>query len=65
MFELFWNQHSVGQDDITWGVAYRIPEAKIAETKAYLDHREKNGYETHFLDVYQPGSNIPVVEKVS
>ncbi|KAG0216622.1 putative potassium antiporter CHAC-1 [Mortierella sp. GBAus27b] len=57
------DQHSVDQDDITWGVAYRIPEAKIAETKAYLDHREKNGYETHFLDVYQPGSSIPVVEK--
>lgn len=37
----------------------------MAETKAYLDHREKNGYETHFLDVYQPGSDVPIVEKVN
>lgn len=57
-------KHSSDQDDITWGVAYKIPESKVAETKAYLDHREKNGYETHFLDVFQPGSHIPVVEKV-
>ncbi|KAF9427594.1 Cation transport regulator-like protein 2 [Podila epigama] len=57
------DQHSSDQDDITWGVAYKIPESKVAETKAYLDHREKNGYETHFLDVYQPGSDIPIVEK--
>jgi cation transport regulator ChaC len=59
------SQHAIDQDDITWGVAYRIPESKVAETKAYLDHREKNGYETHFLDVYQAGSDVPVVEKVS
>ncbi|KAF9180382.1 Cation transport regulator-like protein 2 [Haplosporangium sp. Z 767] len=57
------DQHSSDQDDITWGVAYKIPESKVAETKAYLDHREKNGYETHFLDVFQPDSDIPVVEK--
>ncbi|KAF9311741.1 hypothetical protein BG003_007058 [Podila horticola] len=57
------DQHSTDQDDITWGVAYKIPESKVAETKAYLDHREKNGYETHFLDVYQPGSDVPIVEK--
>ncbi|KAG0347495.1 hypothetical protein BG004_007642 [Podila humilis] len=57
------DEHAPDQDDTTWGVAYKIPESKVAETKAYLDHREKNGYETHFLDVYQPGSDIPVVEK--
>ncbi|KAF9913974.1 Cation transport regulator-like protein 2 [Lobosporangium transversale] len=57
------DKHSTDQDDITWGVAYKIPLSKVAETKAYLDHREKNGYETHFLDVFQPGSDIPVVEK--
>ncbi|KAG0090600.1 Cation transport regulator-like protein 2 [Podila epicladia] len=57
------DQHSTDQDDITWGVAYKIPESKVAETKAYLDHREKNGYETHFLDIYQPGSDVPIVEK--
>ncbi|KAG0199132.1 Cation transport regulator-like protein 2 [Mortierella sp. GBA30] len=57
------DQHSSDQDDITWGVAYKIPESKVAETKAYLDHREKNGYETHFLDIYQSGNETPIVEK--
>ncbi|KAG0206372.1 Cation transport regulator-like protein 2 [Mortierella sp. NVP41] len=57
------DMHSSDQDDVTWGVAYKIPESKVAETKAYLDHREKNGYETHFLNVFQPGTDIPVVEK--
>ncbi|KAF9105747.1 hypothetical protein BGX27_009484 [Mortierella sp. AM989] len=57
-----YDQHSSDQDDITWGVAYKIPESKVAMTKAYLDHREKNGYETQYLDVFQPGSDIPVVE---
>ncbi|KAF9992868.1 Cation transport regulator-like protein 2 [Entomortierella chlamydospora] len=57
------DQHSSDQDDITWGVAYKIPESKVAETKAYLDHREKNGYETQYLDVFQPHSDTPVVEK--
>ncbi|KAF9429564.1 Cation transport regulator-like protein 2 [Entomortierella beljakovae] len=57
------DQHSSDEDDITWGVAYKIPESKVAETKVYLDHREKNGYETQYLDIYQPGNDIPVVEK--
>ncbi|KAF8926900.1 Cation transport regulator-like protein 2, partial [Dissophora ornata] len=57
------DQHSSDQDDITWGVAYKIPKSKVAETKAYLDHREKNGYETHYLDVFQSGSDIPAVQK--
>ncbi|KAG0228460.1 Cation transport regulator-like protein 2 [Actinomortierella wolfii] len=57
------DEHHSEADGITWGVAYKIPEHKVAETRAYLDHREKNGYETHFVDVYQPGKNTPVVEK--
>ncbi|KAF8979279.1 hypothetical protein BGZ46_005630 [Entomortierella lignicola] len=57
------DMHSADADDITWGIAYRIPKSKVEETRAYLDHREKNGYETHFLDVYQPGVDHPVVEK--
>ncbi|KAF9577862.1 hypothetical protein BGW38_006662, partial [Lunasporangiospora selenospora] len=55
--------HSQDQSDITWGVAYKIPESKVEETKAYLDHREKNGYETHYVDVYHSDSDKPVVEK--
>ena len=30
--------------DRVWGVAYRIPVAKIAEVRDYLDLREINGY---------------------
>ncbi|KAF9157380.1 Cation transport regulator-like protein 2 [Actinomortierella ambigua] len=57
------DEHHSEADGITWGVAYKIPHHKVAETRAYLDHREKNGYETHFVDIYQPGSDMPVVEK--
>ncbi|KAF9976103.1 Cation transport regulator-like protein 2 [Actinomortierella ambigua] len=61
-FELDDEHHSEA-DGITWGVAYKIPQHKVAETRAYLDHREKNGYETHYVDIYQPGEDKPVVEK--
>ena len=30
-----------GHDDVTWGVAFKIPSSDAEATRAYLDHREK------------------------
>ncbi|KAI9188014.1 hypothetical protein H9P43_002405 [Blastocladiella emersonii ATCC 22665] len=40
-------------DSVTWGVAYRIPDDKVDEVKAHLDHREKDGYTVHEVDVFR------------
>ncbi|KAI8091600.1 ChaC-like protein-domain-containing protein [Thamnidium elegans] len=37
----FWQE---GHDKVTWGVAFKIPTDDVEATRAYLDHREKNGY---------------------
>ncbi|CEG72593.1 hypothetical protein RMATCC62417_08126 [Rhizopus microsporus] len=41
-----------GHDKVTWGVAFKIPSDDVEATRAYLDHREKNGYTVHTVDVY-------------
>ncbi|EPB91291.1 hypothetical protein HMPREF1544_01807 [Mucor circinelloides 1006PhL] len=37
---------------VTWGVAFKIPSDDVEATRAYLDHREKNGYTVHTVDVF-------------
>jgi glutathione-specific gamma-glutamylcyclotransferase len=37
---------------LTSGVVYRIEESYAEEVKAYLDHREINGYSVHHMPVY-------------
>jgi glutathione-specific gamma-glutamylcyclotransferase len=45
---------------------YRIEKAYVDEVKAYLDHREINGYSVHYLPVYASEKDlIPVVEKAT
>ncbi|WOO82733.1 Putative glutathione-specific gamma-glutamylcyclotransferase 2 [Vanrija pseudolonga] len=39
-------------EDLVWGVAYRIDPAKEEEVRAYLEYREKNGYTSHDVPVY-------------
>jgi cation transport protein ChaC len=39
--------HPSSDDDITWGVAYRIIPEKVDYVKEYLDIREQNGYSVH------------------
>jgi cation transport regulator ChaC len=46
------------------GVVYHIEKSHAAEVKAYLDHREINGYSIHYVPVYaHPNDSKPVVEK--
>ncbi|KAL1933402.1 hypothetical protein VTP01DRAFT_7492 [Rhizomucor pusillus] len=46
-----------GHDDVTWGVAFKIPSDDVEATRAYLDHREKNGYTVHTVDVFSTKSD--------
>ncbi|WVR04187.1 hypothetical protein IAU60_001187 [Kwoniella sp. DSM 27419] len=39
-------------EDYVWGVAYRIDPDKEDEVRAYMEHREKNGYTRHDYPVY-------------
>ncbi|ANB15539.1 Gcg1p [Sugiyamaella lignohabitans] len=61
----FWltlnDPHPSSNDDITWGVAYRIKKENIKFVKEYLDHREKNGY-TEATVVFQI-SKVGIVDE--
>jgi cation transport regulator ChaC len=67
------DEHDSPEDEVTWGtspeitdpgVVYRIDKAHAAEVKAYLDHREMNGYSIHHVPVYSSaGVTKPVVER--
>ncbi|KAI9310524.1 ChaC-like protein [Dichotomocladium elegans] len=51
-----------GHDDVTWGVAFKIPSDDAEATRAYLDHREKNGYSVHTVDVFgAENDTVPLV----
>ncbi|KAH9992497.1 ChaC-like protein [Russula compacta] len=39
-------------EDIVWGIAFTIDPAHAREVRAYLDHREKDGYTLERVDVY-------------
>ncbi|CAO3683199.1 unnamed protein product [Umbelopsis ramanniana] len=53
--------HDHKDDDVCWGVAFKIPGTDVETTRAYLDHREKNGYTVHTVDVYRPNEEQPAV----
>ncbi|CAO3676289.1 unnamed protein product [Umbelopsis vinacea] len=53
--------HEHKDDDVCWGVAFKIPGTDVITTRAYLDHREKNGYTVHTVDVYRPNEEEPAV----
>ncbi|CAG8655497.1 1740_t:CDS:2, partial [Paraglomus brasilianum] len=59
-WKLLEDYHQNNEDDITWGVAYRIPSNKTAEVKEYLGCRER-GYSIQLVDVYQKGRTEPII----
>jgi cation transport protein ChaC len=62
--------HEHWEEDICWGMVYKIAEEDIAEVRDHLDFREKDGYQTFTTHVFHPegpvdplsGSLQPVVE---
>jgi cation transport regulator ChaC len=34
-------QHVQSEDQVTWGVAYKVPDADIERVRKHLDYREK------------------------
>jgi glutathione-specific gamma-glutamylcyclotransferase len=51
-----------------WGLLYEIDPLKEVEVKAYLDHREKDGYEEEKVQVWQlneKGEEISIETEVS
>ena len=57
---------TLADGDNVWGVAYRIDPAHAEEVRAYLDHREKDGYSIQQVDVcnMRDGQEVVVAEKV-
>ncbi|KAG8982653.1 hypothetical protein FRB90_006642, partial [Tulasnella sp. 427] len=45
-------ERSVSRRDVVWGVAWTIDPQYAVEVKAYLDHREKEGYNEESIDVW-------------
>ncbi|KAJ1554218.1 Cation transport regulator-like protein 2 [Nowakowskiella sp. JEL0078] len=42
------------KDSICWGIAIKIPDSELEKVKAHLDFREKNGYTTYTVDLFNP-----------
>lgn len=61
------NSDNLPDDDLVWGCAYKIDPAYADQVKAYLDHREKDGYSCEKVDVWNIVDDQPavVVEGVS
>ena len=43
-----------------WGIGYRVPQGRRSEVLETLDHREKGGYERHFVEVHLRGRDESV-----
>jgi len=51
-----WDHYSASDafpnEDTVWGIAYTIDPEHEKEARAYLDHREKDGYTLETVDIY-------------
>ncbi|CAB4385943.1 unnamed protein product [Rhizophagus irregularis] len=61
-WKLLNDYHVHKEDDVTWGVAYKINKKDVKEVMDYLDYREKNGYTIHYLDIYQLEKEEPIIK---
>lgn len=53
------------EGDVVWGVAWTIDPSKSQEVRAYLDHRERNGYTPQSVEIYQhddDGNEVIAIE---
>jgi len=48
-------------EDVVWGVAFTIDPVHVAEVRAYLDYREKDGYTLERVDVHGGSEAAPSV----
>lgn len=46
------------EGDIVWGISYTIDPAHATEVRAYLDHREKNGYTAMQAPIWGVASDV-------
>ncbi|CAG8478888.1 10088_t:CDS:2 [Ambispora gerdemannii] len=60
-WKLLDDYHHNHEDDVTWGVAYRIADKDVEDVKAELDFRE-SGYICRKIDVFQNHRVEPVVK---
>ncbi|KAI8318261.1 ChaC-domain-containing protein [Martensiomyces pterosporus] len=52
------------EQEVCWGVAYKVESGKEREVKDHLDYREKDGYTIDFVDVYTEEGKPPVLSDV-
>ncbi|KAJ2785250.1 Cation transport regulator-like protein 2 [Coemansia interrupta] len=56
---------TTAEEEVCWGVAYRIKSGMEQQVKRHLDHREKDGYSVAFLDVFgRESDRRPVLQDV-
>ncbi|KAJ6460081.1 ChaC-like protein [Mycena vitilis] len=51
-WDLFSGSDAFPDEDTVWGVAYTIDPEYEADVRAYLDHREKDGYTMETMPIY-------------
>jgi len=49
----FVDDHHTPEDEVCWGMVYRMDPLYTDKVKDYLDFREKNGYSVDSVDVYE------------